>query len=438
MKKCREYRYIIKRLAVVILGAVTFMSCADDEDGTFPEAATLRVYASTVDVPAVTDAEPTTHDNSFVVLFWNSGEHLSSGAVNPLWKLPYLAGYAPQPIDFYQHNVFDTRYPYPDEDRELYATGYSPGRRLTPSDIYGYRVLYSAVEGADVGRCDFLGCDAWTDVYKGKQTDPFAQEKNRLYFRHLGAKLVFYAERDMTMENKQYVRQVRVTNLYMSVGGGEWMPMYTPSVFTWSTLNESEDFTQAYRKAIEKIKGVEDNAGVTSVPSAGYKTTVVEEFAGPDASFALLRRNADNSAATDRVPIGGMVLDSCYVASPINAGVVSRGNIRLRMDISAEMSFDPNFPQRDEGASGGSTTDDLTFTREWKNVTLDAIYEVQINADGTVTKKPDIVREFKAGNEYRVYITFSRTGVDLVARELPWNFGGVHHIVIIGGDKVSE
>ena len=146
----------------------------------------------------------------------------------------------------------------------------------------------------------------------------------------------------------------------------------------------------------------------------------------------MLQRNA-----TDRVPIDGMDIDSCYVCNLIDEdGSVKKGNpIQLKMDISAEMSFDPNFPMND---GSGSITDDLTFTREWKGVTLDAIYGVTIGSNGEVQTMDTAIDEFKPGNEYRIYIHFHRTGVNLVARELPWNYGGIHYITIPGGDKPTD
>ncbi len=48
------------------------------------------------------------------------------------------------------------------------------------------------------------------------------------------------------------------------------------------------------------------------------------------------------------------------------------------------------------------------------------------------------IRMFKPGNEYRIYIHFYRTGVNLTAQELPWNYGGPHYIEIEGGDKQPE
>lgn len=417
----------------MFLAGASLASCSGDgEEGPTPLAETICVNTLAVDANRAVKVEVA--DNTFTVLFWLDREHLETGLDNAeAWSSKlYLAGRAPQPVAFYEHSVFDLRYPYPKpEITDLYATGYAPGTVLTPGE--DYRTLTAEVGvDAERGRYDFMSCDAWCDVYRGSQIDPFAQDRNKLYFRHLAAKLRVFADRDeATMENRQYVRNVQVSNLYMSIDGGkEWIPMHTPSGFEWQTL-EDEDFTDAYSKTIETVKTIRGNLGVTSHPAAGYKTVAAEEFAGDDPGFVLQRKSVG-----DRVPIYGMFIDSCYVCNPFADKTVRADQpIRLKMDITAEMSYDPNFPLGDEPSGtpddgSGSTTDNLTFTRTWTGRTINSIEEV--DADGQKTGKP--VTVFEPGCEYRIYIHFYRTGVDLVARKLPWNDGGSHYIPIPGGD----
>lgn len=413
----------ITTVVATLLAGMSLLSCIYDYE---PEAEYMS-NSIRVNTLAVSGTAAGEDDDTFMVLFWHDSGQLESPSSAADWSAPYLAGHAPRPVAFYEHSVFDTRYPYPQDDTYLYATGYAPGNVLAPDAEHGYRRLTSAA-GDAAARYDFLGCDAWSDVFRGSQSDPFAQDKNKLYFRHLTSKLVFYADRDKEMENRQFVRNVQVKNLQMSVAGGEWTPMYTPSAFEWKTLTPA-DFTESYKQVVARVKLIEGNTGVTTDPAAGYVTVEAEPFAGENSDFVLQRNTGD------RVPIDGMSIDSCYVCSPIDeAGVVSTGNIRLKMDISAEMSFDPNFPMTD----GDSATDDLTFTRVWRGVTVDAIYKVEVDAAGNVQTKNERVTEFEAGCEYRVYIRFNRTGVNLVAKELPWNFNGVHYITIPGGDQSSD
>ena len=431
--------HIVTAVSVTLLLGVLPSSCIYD-DGDTPDQQPGTIRVNTLAVNGTRAASTEDGDNTFMVLFWKQEDlaHLESTS-DGAWTKPYLASCAPQSVAFYGQSVYDTRYPYPDESSMLYATGYAPGKVLAPDETEGYRKLTATVSDLERGRYDFLGCDVWCDVYKGSQNDPFAQEKNKLYFRHLAAKLVFYADRDKeTMENKQYVRNVEITNLQMSIDDGKsWTSMYTPNEFEWKTLG-NDDFTDSYNKTIAAAKLVAGNNSVesNSKPKAGYKAVGAIEFAGANNTNFKLSRHA-----TDRVPISGMYIDSIFVCNPIvNGEIKSTANsIHLKMDISAELSFHPDFPKSDDGDSttdGGSTTDDLTFTRTWKNVELEAIYGFTQDTEGNVTvNKNSPVKLFKPGNEYRIYIHFYRTGVNLTALEMPWNYGGVHYITIPGGGK---
>jgi len=422
--------HIINLASAVLLAGVLPSSCVYDDGGDLEDVrpASIAVNAMAVGVGprAVSEAD----DHTFMVLFWEDNAHLEDPGNNAKWPGPYLAAHAPQPVDFYDRFVFDTRYPYPSDDAKLYATGYAPGSLLVPDNsAAGYRKIrvVSMDSKLEYGRYDFLGCDVWSDVYRGSLSDPFAQDKNKLYFRHLAAKLIFYADRNKAdMENKQYVRNVRVTNLRMSIDGNKWIPMHTPSEFEWKTLDDNIDFTPSYREALDSAKRVDGNKGVNTVPLAGYKAVKSVTF-GTGHDFVLQRHDSD------RVPVSGMSIDSCYVCNPIVNGAVSIDQpIRLKMDITADLSFDPNFAM---GDADGSVTDDLTFTRTWEGVTLSEIRCV--DKDGNVVTTGDPVKEFKPGNEYRVYIHFHRTGVNLAALEMNWNFGGVHYITIPGGEQTG-
>lgn len=423
----RRIDHIIGILSATLLAGLSLASCAADE-ASGSQTATIAVNTLAVDGSR---ARSTEGDNTFMVLFWQQTEHLeSAGSSSTAWMAPYLAGRAPQPVAFYQNSVFDTHYPYPaPDDSFIYATGYAPGNILQPAErTHGYRKIAATVDHTEKGRYDFLGCDFWPEVFRGSLKDPFAQDKNKLYFRHLGAKLVFYADRDQeSMENKQFVRNVQIRNLQMSIDDGEnWTPMYTPSAFEWKELDRNTDFTASYEKTIAAVKLIAGNeSAAESRPRAGYQATAAETFAGEGSDFVLQKDNAN------RVPIDGMVIDSCYVCNPIENGAVQTNKpIKLKMDISAELSFDPTF-------SYDSSTSSLTFTRDWKGKVL-TIYKVETGADGKPHTTTQTVTEFKPGNEYRIHLCFYRTGVNLTALEMPWNFGGSHYIVITDGDAQPE
>lgn len=429
-------RHIIRAVSAIALAGLSLAACSRD-GGAAPEPQSSTIRVNTL---AVDGAGATEEDNTFMVLFWRDKAHLetpSADAGADVWT-PYLAGHAPQPVAFYERSVFDTRYPYPEGNSTLYATGYSPGTLLQPDPAAGCRRLVATsggelMSGAQASRCDFLGCDVWSEAWWGDLEHPFAQERNRLWFRHLGAKLLIYADRDReSMESKQFVRNVEVTHLRMSIDGGHtWTEMYTPAEFEWRTLPESylAEGT-SYAGKVKEVQALLGSGAQNTKPKAGYVPVRALPFAGAESDY-LLSRNA-----TDRVPIDGMPIDSCYVCNPFDetGAVQIRQPIQLRMDIRAEMSFDPNFPMGD----GSSTTDDLTFTREWRNVTLPAINRVSIGDDGKVTVLTDEISEFEPGCEYRIFIHFNRTGVNLVAWRMKWNHGGSHYVVIQSGDRQNE
>lgn len=421
--------------------ALTVASCSKGNDNPAPAPSNIKVNTLAV---GSTRAASTLQDNTFKVLFWRNAEPLETpDPTESFWLAPYYTAHAPQPVSFYEFSVFDTTYPYPATSTTgdfatvyIYATGYAPGEILQP-DIHtfngnmtvgtGYAKLTAEIDDElSKARFDFMGCDVWKEVYKGSQADPFSQDKNKLYFRHLAAKLTFYADRDKaTMENEQFVRDVQVKNLQMSIDGGHtWTSMYTPSTFEWKVLDDS-DFSFTYNAVIEKVRNLSGNAGALGTrPAAGYQATEAETFAGLNSDYVLKHEHK-----VDRVPINGMSIDSCYVCNPIVDGAVKTGSpIQLKMDISAEMSYNFNFPLPDEE---GSTTDDMTFTRVWEDVVLSNIYTV--DATGKATAVP--INEFKPGYEYRIYIHFNRTGVNLVAKELQWDYEGVHFVTIVGGNS---
>lgn len=421
----KRSNYIMATM-VIILMELLLQSCIYDDIATETEK-NIGINSMVVNGAQSPVSAEDEHD-SFVVLFWmpENADHLANPTEGAAWPELYLSSEAPQAVSFYNSLVYDTGYPYPfPETTTLCATGYAPAGVLMSDD--NYRTLTVNIpdenRSSKLGRCDFLGCDAWNDVYKGSHTDPFSQEKNKLYFRHLTAKLVFYADRDRaSMENKQFVRNVVISNVRMTVDGTNWTPLFTPSEFTWRPLDPDEDFAASYRNIIAKAKQIEGNTSVITDPTAGYEASVAEPLSGEGFDMVFHRHKSD------RVPIRGITIDSCYVCNPIENGTTKvAGSIQLKMDISAELSFNYNFPMSDE--NGGSTTDDITYTRNWKDVTLGALYQVDEAGKATETT----IKEFKPGNEYRVYIHFSRTGVYLTAMELPWDYGGVHYITIPGG-----
>lgn len=416
-----QNNHIIRFAAAIYIAGLSLTSCIYEDEGVGAEP-TIGVNTTVVQGARGT-YDIANDEDPFALMFWLPAQANQLADPDALTAMPspYLMSVAPQPVPFYSETVYDTGYPYPyPYDTKLCATGYAPSRLLEPT---GTHLLVNLPDEGKKGRYDFLGCDLWRNIYSGSQTDPFAQEKNRLYFRHLAAKLVFYADRDKnTMENMQFVRNVRISNISMKVGAGDWQTLHTPAEFVWSSLSSTTDFPATYLKVINNLKSL--NANEASYPEAGYKTYN---------STALPQNCVFSRNPTYLIPIEGAVVDSCFVCNPITKGTSTTGAIKLKMDISAELSFSLDFPVDD----AGSTTDDLTFTRTWNDVIID-IKEVAIDAQGNTTIKDTQVTEFKPGNEYRIYLHFFRTGINLTALEMPWDYGGVHYITISGGEQPAS
>lgn len=435
-------------MAALSIAGVSLTSCIYEDEGVGTEQ-TIGVNADVVQGTRA-PRDIANEEDPFTIQFWllpEQADQLLLAAYDSntpdnttAIPEPYWTSTAPQPVPFYSELVYDTGYPYPYPDTtKLCATGYAPSRLLertneekvpTENGKFLTVKLGQITEGGTTvpddskkGRYDFLGCDLWRDVYAGSQDDPFAQDKNKLYFRHLAAKLAFYADRNRnTTENKQFVRNVRISNIRMKIGDGAsipWEQLHTPEQFRWTKLSPETDFTSSYLNVINSLKQL--NSGVTSNPEAGYKTY----NSTPLPSSLVMSRNA-----ADLVPVDGIVIDSCFVCNPIVNGASRTGTIQLMMDISAELSFSLDFPNDDSS----STTDDLTYTRTWTNVPID-IKEISIDNLGNITEKNTPVTEFKPGNEYRIYLHFFRTDVYLTAIEMPWNYGGVHYIPISAGGQ---
>lgn len=471
----KRIAHILISAAAAILTGTALPSCIyDDGYDTHELPDNIHINTGTLDNAIAIAADPY---NTFRLLFWMEGEkntdHLATPSGDPWKTLPYLSVGAPQAVPFYTSSVFDTGYPYPYPDNSLlYATGFAPDGILSPAentdgnppsadDInnknFSYHKLKAAktdgseLSGAELSHIDFLTCDYWPEVYRGSKVDPFAQPKNKLYFRHLAAKLVFIAIRDPQMENRQHVRNIKIKNLQMSTDGASWGDMWAPCTFEWQALRP-DDFSATYNSIIGKITAIPGNGQARDTkPLAGYKATAAKPFAGKPGDGTTgdyVLERGDN----DRVPIDGQKIDSCYVCNPFPENTPTPaapgGNIRLKMDIYAELSYDPNYSKPDypteetkpDGSTTtipGSTTDNLTFDKEWLGQVTE-IKEVIIGADGKPQVSDNKVAEFKAGREYRIYVKFYRTGVSIVAREMPWNYGGIHYITFQGGDQTSS
>lgn len=303
---------------------------------------------------------------------------------------------APEDVDTYSSALYDTGKKYPTDGSSLYAAGYAPTGMLKPDDGNNHatlRVDYGE-NGFLAGSIDFLGCDA-DPVYKGSSSDPFGQPKNVLKFRHLTSKITFYAYRSAEMADKQYVRNVAITDLKMrykntkDTNEGEFFKLHTPTKFTWSapeTMTDNDD------EAVQK--------------HWGYKITDSEV----NSNISLIE-----SGKLDGLLVGeerATILSSIYVCDPYPHTVSDNDRLVLQMTVWAELSPDPAFPK------------EISKDKTWENMTV-GIMEFKNNQETEIS-----VKNFRPGHEYKVYLQFKPTGVFLQGVGLPWIEEGPHYVPI--------
>lgn len=383
----------------VMLGLALFgLSACSSSEETELELSAETIKVNTRASNGSRSVETGSLDSYFSLLFWQETEwkKLASGTeATPL----YAGVEAIHPVDYYNSMLYDTQKAYlANTQSYLYATGFAPSSYMTPtSNSYSVLQVDDQLSDANRGRLDFMSCDA-RDTQKGSYVDRFGQDKNKLLFRHLTSKLVFVGWRDNSMEQQEYVRNVRVSNIQMSDENGSWRAVLTPTQFSWKKIPEV---------AVPSEYGTPPSDGFY-----GYVATKVKDFSpqiAPENPNDQLFLDVDNP------------IDSCYLISePNEDGSMKEvtAGIKLKMDIYADLSFSKDF-----------TNGPVTKDKVWKNQEV-TIYAV--DASGNLTSNP--ITAFQPGREYRIYIYFYRTHVYLVAKEEPWQQGGVHYVPIVGED----
>ena len=287
--------------------------------------------------------------------------------------------------------------------------------RETDRGAFDYRELTlssEAVSGGKLplGRMDFLSLDA-DPAYWGNKENKFGQERNRLYFRHLTAQVLFVAQRDQSMVDMQYVRDVVLSNIRVCYYGGTdtapsatdagWMPFSVPHKLNWlpdqATAQDQTSSIHGY-----KVTEMQDLPDDFSIRTTGHTQLTVGRDVAVDSLFVNVRTS--RTAATD------------IVNTPAGKGVF------LKMDVSALLSHLDNFPmdtQRTNEENG------LTHTMQWKDVIV-PVHEV-----GTTNP----VKSIDTGKRYKITLVFGRHNLYLDAVLMEWKDGGVHDYVFRPGSN---
>lgn len=308
---------------------------------------------------------------------------------------------APERVDTYRSALYDTGKQYPKENDEayLYAIGFAPTEFLKPKQGEDGKPDYSVLTveygefgefGHFKGSTDFLSCDA-NEKCKGSLSDPFGQPENVLNFRHLTAKVSFYAYRHESMQGKQQVRNVFIQGLKAKYNTTDtYANLCAPTEFTWTDQNAGTTIGDDRKK------------------NWGYSKTKAESF-----GVWLEMPKSDGLLVGEE---RASWLSTIYVCDPTDHKVKDGDQLSLQMTVGAQLSFLPDF---------ADLTSDEDGYKVWQNMEVDV---KEIN-NGTVSKTS--VKNFAPGHEYKVYLCFKPTGLYLQARRVPWEVEGPHYVPIL-------
>ncbi len=306
---------------------------------------------------------------------------------------PYLIVHPSKNIDFYRFDstYYDTQTGYPLEEK-LYATGFAPVisfKTVNGKEDFHELFLFPEDETEQpesrekIGKTDFLSCDGGKEGHIGSLTEPFGVKDKELEFRRLTSKIVFIAQRDEDMANKEYIKNVEIRDVKISIGDKK-SRLHGPWHFKWVRQSETTG-------------GYEPVATLPMDDSRVFK----------DQYSDMLMLHQEHR------------FDSCYVCNPYVEGVKTEwgSEISLEMTIEATHSFYVNFEKSEQ--------------RVWENQKT-LIYQVE---EGEKTEEG--IMNFEPGREYRIYLNFHRLGVNLIAKEVDWEEGGLHYVPIMPSDKTA-
>ncbi|EIY57703.1 hypothetical protein HMPREF1069_05018 [Bacteroides ovatus CL02T12C04] len=327
------------------------------------------------------------------LLFWNNNVfHGAWMQCNPEAE-PNFTVLLDKEINHYtyeRHVYYETPYTYPSNFGKIHATGYAPDNVLTPVTSKGFTELDVKVRDGSVDLLSCDGCEAHSaSMKKDNESDnTFLQERKELKFRHLTAKLTFLGERTPDMVGMVGVRNIRIAFI--------------------KPTDEKDGLVIPTRLKLHTRD--------SDVDTRDYTTYIVSETIPYPYAHKVLEHKPiipPNEAVT---------LGTCYVLSkgivygeasgqfdPIKGewvGTHLNAQPKLGIQVRAELY---------DAQSGGDTG---AYTEEtW---TLDPI-------DKWSTHTGD---KFLPGYEYKVTITFNRTGVALRAEAVPWNSEELHEYPI--------
>lgn len=340
------------------------------------------------------------------LLFWNNNVFHGSWIEGNPNAEPSFTVLLDKEINHYtyeRHVFYETPYTYPSNFGKIHATGYAPDNVLTPVTGKGFTELDVKVTDGSVDLLSCDGCEAHSaSMKKDNESDnTFLQERKELKFRHLTAKLTFLGERTPDMVGMVGVRNIRITFIKPTDEKDELviptqLKLHTRDSdvdtqdYTTYTVSETTPYPYAH-KVLEHKPIIPPNEAVTL-----------------GTCYVLSKGITYGKESGQFDPIKGEWVGTPAYAQP-----------KLGIQVTAEL-----YDAQSGGDTGAYTTETWTLNPidTWNTHTGD---------------------KFLPGYEYKVTITFNRTGVALRAEAVPWNSEELHeypiHPVPSGGEaEVTE
>lgn len=382
----------------IALATLLFVACSPDEEleGEQPSCSGLPIRVHT---RAVADGNPDS-GLSGRLLFWGSDAFHDKWMMGDVSASPMFTVLLDKPINNYafdRHAYYETPYTYPDEHTKVYATGYAPDNELTPVDGRGYTEL--AVNTQD-GTADLLSCDG-SEAHSAslKNADgsdnTFLLKEKELRFRHLTAKLTFQGERSADMVGLVGVRYIRIR---LNEPNAEADRLYVPVTLKLHARKNNES-TKDYSTYIISQTGTYPYSN-----EMVYRPIIPPDETVDLGSLYVVSRDITYEGPDDHFdPVNGEWVGTALSGTP-----------RLGITITADLYY-----VLPDGGVGPSSTETwkLDPVTDWESSTGD---------------------KFLPGYEYKVTIRFTRSGVLLRAKALPWNSEELHEYPIHPADVSSN
>jgi hypothetical protein len=143
-----------------------------------------------------------------VFLFWLKNDFENISADN--YTQPYLDSWAPDEIDAYKTTTYNTGKKYPDNDEEVFCTGYYPASLIIDGGLRPRSWTSLDVPEEKIGRMDVMVAP---EHITGKSTAHFDTKEpgEPLSFVHAQSKVTFKAKMGTEMAQNRYLRNIKVT-----------------------------------------------------------------------------------------------------------------------------------------------------------------------------------------------------------------------------------